>query len=168
MPDGRVVTPDIRDAERLQGFPKNWTLPAERVAKKSARWKLVGNAVSVPASAWVGRRFKKPRAPLKFATRPMHGHRHWPTAAWNVDGVRMTVDASEWPVRYKYKSLKSFLKYEPKLLSTKATAGFLERAGRAKLNFKDKVGFLDALRRHLRTVTRRDEATDTVDLPRAA
>jgi DNA (cytosine-5)-methyltransferase 1 len=168
MPDGRVVTPDIRDAERLQGFPKNWTLPAERVAKKSARWKLVGNAVSVPAAAWVGRRFKKPRAPLKFATRPMHGHRHWPTAAWNVDGVRMTVDASEWPVRYKYKSLESFLKYEPKLLSTKATAGFLERAGRAKLNFKDKVGFLDALQRHLRAVTRRDEATDTVELARAA
>ena len=29
MPDGRVVTPDIRDAERLQGFP-DWTSPAEQ------------------------------------------------------------------------------------------------------------------------------------------
>jgi DNA (cytosine-5)-methyltransferase 1 len=25
MPDGTVVTPDIRDAERLQGFPADWT-----------------------------------------------------------------------------------------------------------------------------------------------
>jgi DNA (cytosine-5)-methyltransferase 1 len=29
LPSGDVVTPDIRDAERLQGFPENWTLPAE-------------------------------------------------------------------------------------------------------------------------------------------
>ena len=84
LPDGRVVTPDLRDAERLQGFPTNWTKPAERVAKKGARWKLVGNAVSVPAAAWLGRRFKRPGVPFEFDTHPMHGHRHWPTAAWNV------------------------------------------------------------------------------------
>ena len=60
MPDGRMVTPDIRDAERLQGFPAGWTSAAETVAKKGARWKLVGNAVSVPAAAWLGRRLRKP------------------------------------------------------------------------------------------------------------
>jgi DNA (cytosine-5)-methyltransferase 1 len=163
LPDGRVVTPDLRDAERLQGFPKNWTKPAERVAKKGARWKLVGNAVSVPAAAWIGRRLKKPGAPLEFDTHPMHGHRHWPTAAWNVDGVRMTVEASEWPVRYAYKSLEAFLKHEPQLLSAKATAGFLERAARAKLNYKDKVGFLDALRLHLRRVSKRGEVSLEVE-----
>ena len=171
MPDGRVVTPDIRDAERLQGFPVNWTKPAERVVKKGGRWKLVGNAVSVPAAAWLGRRFKKPGSPLEFATHSMHGHRHWPNAAWNMGDGRVTVHASEWPVRYAYKSLETFLKYPPKLLSAKATAGFLERAGRAKLNFKDKVGFLDALQRHLRTVTERGHATATAaaaDVARAA
>src|SRR5690606_35704194 len=42
LPNGRVVTPDIRDAERLQGFPADWTQPAETVARKSVRWKLVG------------------------------------------------------------------------------------------------------------------------------
>ena len=51
LPDGRVVTPDIRDAERLQGFPKDWTKAVESVAKRGLRWKLVGNAVSVPAAA---------------------------------------------------------------------------------------------------------------------
>jgi DNA (cytosine-5)-methyltransferase 1 len=163
------VTPDIRDAERLQGFPKNWTRPAERVAKKGARWKLVGNAVSVPAARWLGRRFKKPGAPLEFATHPMHGHRHWPTAAWNMGDGRMTVVASEWPIRYAYKSLQAFLKHEPQPLSAKATAGFLERADRAKLRFEP--GFKDALRRHLRTVTQRSgtsAATDAADVARAA
>ena len=29
MPDGRIVTPDIRDAEQLQGFDPDWTKPAE-------------------------------------------------------------------------------------------------------------------------------------------
>ena len=66
LPSGEVVTPDIRDAERLQGFPSGWTKPAERVAKKGSRWKLVGNAVSVPAAAWVGRRLAKPGSSLRF------------------------------------------------------------------------------------------------------
>ena len=50
LPSGEVVTLDIRDAERLQGFPSNWTKPAERGTKRGSRWKLVGNAVSVPAA----------------------------------------------------------------------------------------------------------------------
>lgn len=37
MPDGQVVMPDIRDAERLQGFPANWTKPAEKVARSGTR-----------------------------------------------------------------------------------------------------------------------------------
>ncbi|HKO94624.1 MAG TPA: DNA cytosine methyltransferase, partial [Polyangiaceae bacterium] len=47
LPDGRIVKPDIRDAERLQGFAADWTLPALRTSKSGHRWKLVGNAVTV-------------------------------------------------------------------------------------------------------------------------
>ena len=47
FPDGRVGSPDIRDAERFQGFPVDWTKAAEEIAKPSVRWKLVGNAVTV-------------------------------------------------------------------------------------------------------------------------
>ena len=47
FPNGLVGSPDIRDAERLQGFPEDWTKAAEDVAKASARWKMVGNAVTV-------------------------------------------------------------------------------------------------------------------------
>jgi len=148
LPDGRVVTPDVRDAERLQGFPKDWTKAAERVAKRSIRWKLVGNAVSVPAAAWIGRRLARPGVPKNFKVAPFKDYRHWPSAAWNVGAGVMRVEASEWPVRYRYWSLHKFLKYPLVPLSTKATRGFLQRASEAKLNFPP--GFLEALRVHLR------------------
>ncbi len=53
--DGSMTTPEIRDAERLQGFEADWTLPALDVdgVRRGHRWKLVGNAVSVPVARWV-------------------------------------------------------------------------------------------------------------------
>ena len=42
LPDGRIITPEIRDAERLQGFAEDWTNPAIAVTKPGYRWKLVG------------------------------------------------------------------------------------------------------------------------------
>lgn len=150
LPDGRVVMPDIRDAERLQGFPANWTKSAELVARKGARWKLVGNAVSVPAARWIGRRLAKPGSVLELATKPLRDHKHWPTAAWNIGDGQFKVDASEWPSHASYKSLAAFLRYEPKLLSAKATAGFLKRTDRSALRFPE--GFIPALREHLRRV----------------
>jgi DNA (cytosine-5)-methyltransferase 1 len=151
LPNGRIITPDIRDAERLQGFPANWTKPAEKVAKRGARWKLVGNAVSVPAAQWIGKRMSKPGIPLEFNTIPLRDHRHWPTAAWNIGEGRVRVDASEWPVRRRYSSLQTFLRFEPADLSAKATAGFLKRTGTAKLRFP--TGFIDAVRAHLQRMT---------------
>jgi DNA (cytosine-5)-methyltransferase 1 len=148
LPTGNVVTPDIRDAERLQGFPADWTKPAERVAKRGTRWKLVGNAVSVPAAAWVGRRLARPGIALELPATPLGASKRWPTAAWNVGRGRMSVSVSEWPVRRRYTSLDAFLKYDPSPLSTKATSGFLRRTEVAKLRFPP--GFIEALRAHLR------------------
>src|SRR4030095_11208128 len=34
LPDGSIVQPDIRDAERLQGFEADWTQPASLVTKQ--------------------------------------------------------------------------------------------------------------------------------------
>lgn len=149
LPSGEVVMPDIRDAERLQGFPPNWTKPAERVARAGARWKLVGNAVSVRASEWLGKRLAKPGRVLDFAERPLVGT-HWPTAAWNIGHGPVAVEASEWPRRRAYVSLAGFLKYPPRPLSAKATSGFLERTQRSSLRFPP--GFLDLLRIHERKV----------------
>ena len=147
MPDGRIVTPHICDAERLQGFPKNWTLPAERVAKPGMRWKLVGNAVGVDAAVWIGRRLARPRIPIDYETTPLTDHRHWPAAAWNVGRGRERVAASEWPQRLPYHSLEAFLRLPPKPLSLKAASGFLQRAEQSRLRFQE--GFLDALRAHI-------------------
>jgi DNA (cytosine-5)-methyltransferase 1 len=158
LSNGEIVTPEIRDAERLQGFPANWTKPAETVTKKGSRWKLVGNAVSVPAAAWLGRRMLRPGRPLDFDVLPLQDHRHWPTAAWNMGGERFRVNASEWPVRRKYTSLESFLRYPTAPLSAKATAGFLQRAESGTLRFIP--GFLDALRAHLRRMGARQMARE--------
>ena len=147
LPDGRVVTPDIRDAERLQGFAAGWTSAAEKVTKKGARWKLVGNAVSVPAAAWIGRRLRKPGRLLDFETWPLYDNRRWPVAAWNVGDGRMGVAASEWPLKRATQSLEAFLKHTPSLLSARATGGFLGRARQAKLRFPK--GFLAAIESHL-------------------
>jgi DNA (cytosine-5)-methyltransferase 1 len=150
LPSGEVVMPDIRDAERLQGFPANWTKAAESVARSGARWKLVGNAVSVPAAAWLGRRLARPGRVKDFQLAAIKGTR-WPIAAWNMGEGRVAVDASEWPVRRAYTSLTEFLRHAPKMLSVKATRGFLERTGRSGLRFPE--GFIDALRAHERLMS---------------
>jgi DNA (cytosine-5)-methyltransferase 1 len=143
LPSGSVVMPDIRDAERLQGFPANWTEPAEKISRSGMRWRLIGNAVSVRAAAWLGRRLLKPGRVLDFPLSSVRSN-HWPSAAWNMGAGRFAVHASEWPVQRRYTPLVEFLRYAPKLLSRKATRGFLERAERSKLRFPE--GFLAALR----------------------
>jgi DNA (cytosine-5)-methyltransferase 1 len=145
LPSDEVVVPNILDAERLQGFPAGWTKAAEDVSRASSRWKLVGNAVSVPAAEWVGRRMAKPGVVLDFQTAPLKGTR-WSTAAWNVGEGRVSVSASEWPVRKAYSSLAKFLRFAPKPLSLKAARGFLSRTDRSELNFPQ--GFLEKLRAH--------------------
>jgi DNA (cytosine-5)-methyltransferase 1 len=151
MPDGQIVTPDIRDAERLQGFPPGWTIAAESVAKKGARWKLVGNAVSVPTAEWIGRRMRSPGKVLDFEVVPMQGHRRWPTAAWNVGEGRFAVLASEWPRATPRRALAEFFRFQTSPLSARATKGFLSRTERAKLNFKQ--GFLAAIQQHLERIS---------------
>jgi DNA (cytosine-5)-methyltransferase 1 len=147
--DGSIATPEIRDAERLQGFPADWTLPAvqDRKTKKGVRWKLVGNAVSVPVAEWLGRCLHEPRAYDDRADLPLADRSPWPAAAYSADGRVFQAAVSPWPVRMPYQSLARFLRYPTALLSKRATAGFLQRAERSTLQFPD--GFLDALRRHL-------------------
>jgi DNA (cytosine-5)-methyltransferase 1 len=51
----RFVVPGVATAERMQGFRKGWTAPAAALHRgEGARWKLVGNAVTVGVSSWVG------------------------------------------------------------------------------------------------------------------
>ena len=148
LPTGEVVTPDIRDAERLQGFPEDWTSPAETVARASLRWSLVGNAVSVPVAAWLGERLATHGTydDARDVALPSAGS--WPKAA-RFDGERRSgVAINAYPVWQARANLVEFLRYPGKPLSARATRGFLSRTERAKLRFAE--GFQDRLRDHLR------------------
>ncbi len=153
LPNGQVITPDIRDAERLQGFIAGWTAPADKIAgSRGARWRMVGNAVTVPVARWIGERLSEPGRYDGDADETLIARSGWPRAAWH-DGKRRGVSTvGSWPVRYKQPPLHSFLRYAGKPLSERATKGFLFRARKSNLRFVD--GFLDALDDHARAVVR--------------
>lgn len=145
--NGRVVKPDLRDAERLQGFDEDWTKPAETVGRASARWALVGSAVSVPVAEWLGRRLQSPGTYEALVTSAFPSAGRAPRAAWFDGRERRAVTIGTDPVAMRPPHLESFLRYEGDLLSARATAGFLSRTAVAKLKFAP--GFLDAVERHL-------------------
>lgn len=149
---GNIVTPDIRDAERLQGFPVDWTLPGLSVPKSRVgqRWKMVGNAVSVPLARWVGERLLEPGYYRADLDSPLARGQRWPLAAWGRDGVVCESRVSSWPVREQGEGLADFLRFNTKPLSARAAAGFLDRARRGTLRFAD--GFLEAIERHRRNM----------------
>jgi DNA (cytosine-5)-methyltransferase 1 len=150
MPSGLVGTPDIRDAERLQGFPEDWTAPSvdSPTRKNSPRWKLVGNAVSVPVAQWVGSRLREPGQYEPKAETLLSSKARWPRAAWGEKGRVVRVDVSEWPIRRATPGLARFLRYPLMPLSARAAEGFLKRARASSLYFEE--GFLEAVEAHLR------------------
>ncbi|QGM45197.1 DNA cytosine methyltransferase [Methylocystis heyeri] len=147
LPNGRVITPDIRDAERLQGFDADWTAPAESVARSSQRWALVGNAVTVPMAAWIGARLAKPGCYDRARDRDPSSDGRWSKAA-RFDGKhRLRVEIGSFPVWKERPPLSEFLRFEGKPLSARATRGFLSRTERGTLRFVP--GFKERLGRHL-------------------
>lgn len=150
--DEAIVTPDITDAERLQGFSAGWTEPATRLGTrrgKTSRWKLVGNAVSVPVARWLGQRLAEPGTYDEARTVAcLKGRHKWPTAAWGDESGTWEVEISTWPARERYQPLERFLKGKLVPLSARATAGFYERAQRGNLDFDKIPGFLEAVHRH--------------------
>jgi DNA (cytosine-5)-methyltransferase 1 len=150
--DRAIVTPDIRDAERLQGFPSDWTRPAlDRGGRKGVRWRLVGNAVSVPLAKWLGDRLSCHVGHDAEGDRPLAKGAPWPRAAWGAKGKVYRVDVSMWPVRLEYQHLNEFLEYPTKPLSERATAGFLNRV-RASTTLRFPKGFKQDIANHLRKV----------------
>jgi DNA (cytosine-5)-methyltransferase 1 len=148
LPSGQLITPDIRDAERLQGFPVDWTKPAEEIQRASTRWSLIGNAVTVPLAHWLGRRLAEPGEYYRARDRELAADGRWPAAA-RFDGKRRwKVEISPFPVWLPREPLDRFLRFEGSPLSARATRGFLSRADASRLRFVE--GFKDRVRAHLR------------------
>ena len=133
MPDGGIVTPDIRDAERLQGFPADWTRPAADAGLERMRWSLVGNAVSVPVARWIGERLARPGDHDRRRDVDLAEASRWPPAARFDGRRRWAVSISAHPRQEERPALAAFLHHPGKPLSLRATAGFLARLQRTQL-----------------------------------
>jgi DNA (cytosine-5)-methyltransferase 1 len=151
---GDIGVLDIRDAERLQGFPENWTAPAvdDPTRRNGPRWKLVGNAVSVPVAEWLGGRLRVPGFYDSSRDKQLKHRSKWPRAAWSLNGSGPHESAvSEWPVRRPVPPLLDFLKYSLTPLSHRATAGFYSRTQRSGLKVHGK--FIRAIQAHLKRMS---------------
>lgn len=157
LPDLSVITPHINDAERLQGFPAGWTdlegiadEQSGRVFNKRRRWMLVGNAVNVAVSTWLGEQLLDYRPYDGDPGTPMGAGKTWPMAAWFDGQTRFAVPVGNRPVTRERQSLAQFLQYPGSPLSLRATAGFYSRICRSALRFKP--GFKEAIAAHLQAM----------------
>lgn len=143
FPNGEVGSPDIRDAERFQGFPPDWTKSAEEVAKASARWKLVGNAVTVDVVRWIANKIVAPQEYNWSQDKELKIDAKWPSSAWGREGKRCISSSSPYPVEREEISLSDFLRYPCKPLSLKAAKGFDQRLStgtvRCPIFFRDTI-----------------------------
>ena len=142
FPDGEVLTPSIEACEALQGFPCGWT-DLEFGTKRSPRWSMVGNAVSVPAARWLASRLYGPGEMLSLPTRRLSAEASWPDAAYGNSDGHFGVEASDRPSYVTAPSIETFRNSSWKSLSARALRGYLSRAREGGLRFPE--GFLDAL-----------------------
>lgn len=135
--DGNVGTIDIRDAELLQGFPADWTIAAESTGKRSYRWRLVGNAITVDVASWIAKRILNPINYCSDNDETFNSENSWPKSAWGVNGVRRKSKVTQLPVFTNHPKLSTSLRYPTKPLSLKASKGFLKRLDLSTLRFPD-------------------------------
>lgn len=145
-----IARPSVEAGERLQGFRAGWT---SHVGKEGVRWKLVGNAVTVPVATWVGKRLVDPGHALMALRRPLAPSGRWPAAASNVRGLREEWMVSERPIATPQRlTLDGVLaRYGASPLSLGATLGFAKRFDASRL--RRPTGFVAALDAHIAVMT---------------
>lgn len=163
FPDGEVLTPNPEACARLQGFSSTWIPTRLQLLTRSPVWRLTGNAVSVPVSSWVAHRIAHPGAVRKnLALAEISKDRHWPDAAWNVDGTRVKVQASDKPIRRKLSSIEHFRDDGWRRLSDRALDGFLRRLTEG--NLWTPAGFVQALKAAARRPVSTSRARESAEL----
>lgn len=128
-----VGTPTIQDAERLQGFAAGWTdVELEgRPLRPGLRWRLVGNAVSVPISKWLGEELAEPSIndrDLSSEAVPIRMDRPLPRSAFGSAGAWWEVSTSLHVAEERHTPILEFLNDPLKPLSQRALDGYLNRA----------------------------------------
>lgn len=143
--DGSVRTPGIETCEALQGFERGWTSGATAVEPRS-RWRLVGNAISVPVATWVAKQITAfSNVPIDLNVRPLESNQPWPSAAFNSGKGRMKVDKARAIHSAAKPTLDDYLDFPWHPLSERALGGFIARAEEGSLRFPR--GFLTALKK---------------------
>ena len=138
FPNGSVVLPTIKTAERLQGFEEGWT----ETAPVRDRWRLVGNAVSPPVISWIANRMKEPRI-WSLPQKNLSPTSKWPYAAYSTKpGIRNEVQISETPSDINI-GLLTDNSYTWNPISLRAISGFISRARASSLRYPP--GFLEKL-----------------------
>jgi DNA (cytosine-5)-methyltransferase 1 len=124
-------SPGLSDAERLQGFPRGWTsLSAQKTFEDRVRWRLIGNAVSVPVAHWVGRRLVQHNAEnLAQVELPKTCQSKRHNMGWGGPSIssRFADLPTEGPSNPKRTFISGFKFGDAKSLSLRAAAGFLGR-----------------------------------------
>lgn len=133
--DGSFFVPGIRDAERMQGFPCDWTKIGElHKAKSRVRWKLVGNAVSVPVIEWIGQNIlaSKGERHSDFSAIVSRGS---PNAGFGGGGSepKHFRISNEGPENPRNGSLSNYRLLDQEPLSNRAASGFLSRIEKSPL-----------------------------------
>jgi DNA (cytosine-5)-methyltransferase 1 len=147
LPGRAIVIPSIADAEHLQGFPRDWTLPALAHGRAGQRWKLAGNAVTVGVAAWLGGRLATPGEFDDAGWINLGLGAKWPMAACGHQGQRWAVPISMWPQHHSYQHLLDVVNADELTpLSRSAVEGFHSRMERSGLRFDE--GFRLAIKKH--------------------
>jgi DNA (cytosine-5)-methyltransferase 1 len=139
--EGTFSTPSIEDAERLQGFSPGWTdCGLEEPLSHRGRWRLVGNAVSVPVALWLGHRIAKAVSGIARITDGSEA-KGTPNAA--TGGPRSKTEyiwgAFEGPGESRFISLSEFGFSPTQPLSQRAALGFLGRYRKSKLKRNERL-----------------------------
>jgi len=149
-------TPSVEDGERLQGFDPGWTNVEVdgRPVKLGTRWKMIGNAVSVPVSRWIGSRiaeeFHEPLG-LEVSVGLIDRNRPLPRAAFGGNGHWFASDVSTHIYLPIHEPIMKFLRDPLRPLSVKALGGYLNRAEQTTRRIPER--FLRDLSRQLEAAT---------------
>lgn len=154
-PGRRLVKPAIEDAEAMQGFDRGWTDVDQLSSRRNGpRWKLVGNAVTVGVSRWVGSRLANPRDPVVEFAAWEPGRGSWPVAAAGRRGrIEVPVSITEFPIHESYSHLAEIVDVAgAEELSLRGAKGFWNRLQQGNLGRYP--GFRDDVQEHIDVLER--------------